>query len=366
MENALVEEVAASLVREFLSKKGLKKTSSTMDEEFPCTALSINNRNELRNILHLQSLYKMNKAKENPLKTILEIMTNYFLEHRSSIKGIKGNPSVLQNKLSQPRGTENFIFKKSLHDEATCELPEKNKAETYRYETDEETIHPAGLLGQHLPRKSEQSKPDEVPSSSSLTLEEKKPVHHCEDFQTTEPSLETRTTMREKRQAKPGSLLARGMLSSLTDISQEDSSKRRHLKRLSGITSVAHHGEEGGTKGSLPTDDSQENRRIPRDPPSLLSSHSPTSLDVSKDRSSKVPCDPHANAGDEAAQNSASSRGELFANLMSERRQLEERKHMSNYDTKINKKSSRLNFFQRQISTGSEKRERLPKNSDCR
>ncbi|XP_042328115.1 probable ubiquitin carboxyl-terminal hydrolase MINDY-4 isoform X2 [Sceloporus undulatus] len=364
MENALVEEMAASLVREFLSKKGLKKTSSTMDKEFPRTALSINNRNELRNILHLQSLYKMNKAKENPLKTLLEIITSYFLEHPSNSQGIKGGPSAPQNQLSQPRATDSFIFKKSLRDEATWQLPGKNKTETYRYETDEETIHPTGLLGRHLPKKSEQSKPDEVLNSSSLTLGEKKPVHHCEGFQTTELPLETRRTMREKLQTKPGGLVARGMLSNLTDTSQEDSSKRRHLKRLSGITSMARHGEEDGTKGSLPVDDSQENQGIPSHPPSLLSSCSPTSLDVSKDPSSRDPHGPHANPGDKVVQNLAISKGEPFANLISERCQLEERKLVSSYDTKMNKKSSCLNLFQKQMPTESEKRERLTKNSE--
>lgn len=35
-----------------------------MDRELPRSALSINNRNELRNVLHLHSLYKQNKVKD--------------------------------------------------------------------------------------------------------------------------------------------------------------------------------------------------------------------------------------------------------------------------------------------------------------
>ncbi|XP_072536864.1 probable ubiquitin carboxyl-terminal hydrolase MINDY-4 [Salminus brasiliensis] len=69
-----VEEVAASLVREYLSRKGLKKTIACMDEELPRTSLSINNRSDLRRILHLESLYKRNKSEEHPLKSMLEIV----------------------------------------------------------------------------------------------------------------------------------------------------------------------------------------------------------------------------------------------------------------------------------------------------
>uniref|UniRef100_A0A2K5DR29 Ubiquitin carboxyl-terminal hydrolase MINDY n=1 Tax=Aotus nancymaae TaxID=37293 RepID=A0A2K5DR29_AOTNA len=81
MDSLFVEEVAASLVREFLSRKGLKKTCVTMDQERPRSNLSINNRNDLRKVLHLEFLYKENKAKENPLKTSLELITRYFLDH---------------------------------------------------------------------------------------------------------------------------------------------------------------------------------------------------------------------------------------------------------------------------------------------
>ncbi|KAM6963058.1 LOW QUALITY PROTEIN: putative ubiquitin carboxyl-terminal hydrolase MINDY-4 [Aplochiton taeniatus] len=58
-----VEEVASSLVREYLSRKGLKKTIACMDVENPRTDGSINNRSDLRQILHVEDLYKKNKAR---------------------------------------------------------------------------------------------------------------------------------------------------------------------------------------------------------------------------------------------------------------------------------------------------------------
>lgn len=69
-----VEEVSASLVREYLSRKGLKKTIFCMDEELPRTNSSISNRSDLCRIVHLEGLYKKNKAEERPLKSMLEII----------------------------------------------------------------------------------------------------------------------------------------------------------------------------------------------------------------------------------------------------------------------------------------------------
>lgn len=42
--------------------QGLKKTCVTMDQERPRSDLSINNRNDLRKVLHLEFLYKENKV----------------------------------------------------------------------------------------------------------------------------------------------------------------------------------------------------------------------------------------------------------------------------------------------------------------
>ncbi|NXT54788.1 MINY4 hydrolase, partial [Pluvianellus socialis] len=86
--------VSSTLRSATFPSQGLKKTITTMDRELPRSALSINNRNELRNVLHLHSLYKQNKAKENPLKTLLEIITNYFLEHRGSSRSISSSSAL--------------------------------------------------------------------------------------------------------------------------------------------------------------------------------------------------------------------------------------------------------------------------------
>nr|XP_020452401.1 probable ubiquitin carboxyl-terminal hydrolase FAM188B isoform X2 [Monopterus albus] len=75
-----VEEVASSLVREYLSRKGLKRTIACMDEEHPRTEASINNRSHLRQILNMESLYRKNKVQASPLKTLLEIIIKHHIE----------------------------------------------------------------------------------------------------------------------------------------------------------------------------------------------------------------------------------------------------------------------------------------------
>ncbi|XP_022605230.1 probable ubiquitin carboxyl-terminal hydrolase MINDY-4 isoform X1 [Seriola dumerili] len=74
-----VEEVSSSLVREYLSRKGLKRTIACMDEENPRTETSINNRSHLRQILNMDGLYRENKVQSSPLKTLLEIIVKHHI-----------------------------------------------------------------------------------------------------------------------------------------------------------------------------------------------------------------------------------------------------------------------------------------------
>ncbi|XP_073331949.1 probable ubiquitin carboxyl-terminal hydrolase MINDY-4 isoform X2 [Pagrus major] len=75
-----VEEVSSSLVREYLSRKGLRRTIACMDEEHPRTEASINNRSHLRQILNMEGLYRKNKVQNSPLKTLLEIIVKHHIK----------------------------------------------------------------------------------------------------------------------------------------------------------------------------------------------------------------------------------------------------------------------------------------------
>ncbi|XP_054906299.1 probable ubiquitin carboxyl-terminal hydrolase MINDY-4 [Poeciliopsis prolifica] len=75
-----VEEISSSLVREYLSRKGLKRTIACMDEEHPRTPASINNRSLLKQMLNIEDLYRQNKLQKSPVKTLLEIIVKHHIE----------------------------------------------------------------------------------------------------------------------------------------------------------------------------------------------------------------------------------------------------------------------------------------------
>lgn len=60
-----VHEFGAALVREFLSRKGLKLTLAALDDELPRTADSINNRVTLAKDLGIEALLKKNKVNKD-------------------------------------------------------------------------------------------------------------------------------------------------------------------------------------------------------------------------------------------------------------------------------------------------------------
>uniref|UniRef100_A0A1B8Y9X7 Ubiquitin carboxyl-terminal hydrolase MINDY n=1 Tax=Xenopus tropicalis TaxID=8364 RepID=A0A1B8Y9X7_XENTR len=146
MEICYVQEVASSLVREFLSRKGLKKTSLTLEEELPRAPRSISTRNELRAALHLDRLYKENKLTEKPLKTLLEIMTKYFLEHSGKTKALNmrgeqnpAPPKGLATNLQQRHAGDLMMAVCDVSDDETGEssaVSDTSKTEIYRSQND--------------------------------------------------------------------------------------------------------------------------------------------------------------------------------------------------------------------------------------
>ncbi|XP_067386500.1 probable ubiquitin carboxyl-terminal hydrolase MINDY-4 [Emydura macquarii macquarii] len=364
MDNSFVEEVAASLVREFLNRKGLKKTSAIMDREFPRSALSINNRNELRNVLHLQSLYKQNKAKENPLKTILEVITNYFLEHSTSPAA-----SVPQVKSSQPRCIESSLVNdysdEDMHGRTT--MFDASKTEAYSYDIDAplDKVIPS-RRHQH---KSEKSKTVVVPSSSSSSEGDKQLKNNRDYLKIIETSEEMKTTMKEKQRSRSG-LIVRGMMAGPTASSQEDSAKRRLLKRSSGINSKIQLKEEDHQKNSsgVPTSDFQEIKGTSTPFMSYLSSLNDNALKVDMEFSSKISSNSYTCSVSEKPRHIPKYASDPLAKLLSERERskVEERKSMASFDTETNEKTLKLNVLHRHSGTGREKSERSSKNNESR
>ncbi|NXA60126.1 MINY4 hydrolase, partial [Mohoua ochrocephala] len=223
MDNAFVEEVAASL--------GLKKTITTMDRELPRSALSINNRNELRNVLHLHSLYKQNKAKENPLKTLLEIIANYFLEHRGTSRST-GSSSAL----SAPQSKSSASHPPDLPDEDHANALDESKTQASRYDVENPLDKiPPPRKHQH---RSEKSHTGTNHGSNLPCAWDKKLKDSREDLKAAPISEELKSTGKEKSRPRAG-LIARGMMAGPVASPPEDPQKRRLSKRSTSVSGTA-------------------------------------------------------------------------------------------------------------------------------
>ncbi|XP_014112263.1 PREDICTED: protein FAM188B isoform X5 [Pseudopodoces humilis] len=349
MDNALVEEVAASLVREFLSRKGLKKTITTMDRELPRSALSINNRSELRNVLHLHSLYKQNKAKENPLKTLLEIITNYFLEHRGTSRSAASSSA-----LSASQGKSSASHPPDLdedHGNATALDESKTQASRYDVENPLDKIPPP-RKHQH---RSEKPHTGTTHSSNLPCAWDKKLKDSREDLKAAPIPEELKSTGKERSRPRAG-LVARGMMAGPVASPPEDAQKRRLAKRSTSFSSTAQpRGEEHEEHElSVPSPDLQEGKASPAKPnvefasKALLSSHTTSASE--KPRSS--PKDPD----------------DFLSKLLSERERAktEERKTLPSSGADSSEKSLKVSAPHRHSGAGREKKERSLKKTDSR
>ncbi|XP_025874883.2 probable ubiquitin carboxyl-terminal hydrolase MINDY-4 isoform X2 [Vulpes vulpes] len=238
MDSLFVEEVAASLVREFLSRKGLKKTCVTMDQERPRSDLSINSRNDLRKVLHLEFLYKENKAKENPLKTSLELITRYFLDHFGNPPNNFTQETPIpalsipkkNNKLTSRCSETMLVNIYDLADEDSgwrTSLSETSKARHDNLDGD--------MLGNFVSSKRplHKSKPMQVIPGESPAVA---PAWEKMDkLPSSESSLDTKR-VGEKIRSK-SDLIVRGMMASPIASSPQDSVRRRSLKRSPALSS---------------------------------------------------------------------------------------------------------------------------------
>ncbi|KFP20286.1 Protein FAM188B, partial [Egretta garzetta] len=215
--------------------QGLKKTITTMDRELPRSALSINNRNELRNVLHLHSLYKQNKAKENPLKTLLEIITNYFLEHRGTSRSISSS-SALSTPHSKSSVSHPSDFSDEDHVRGSAVMLDESKTQAYRH--DVENPVDKVLPSRRHQYKSEKCHTGAIHNSHLPSDGDKKLKDSREDLKAATASEELKSTVKEKPRPRSG-LIVRGMMAGPVASSPEDPQKRRLSKRSTSISSTA-------------------------------------------------------------------------------------------------------------------------------
>ncbi|NXG13923.1 MINY4 hydrolase, partial [Grallaria varia] len=227
MDHSFVAEVAASL--------GLKKTITTMDQELPRSALSINKRNELRNVLHLHSNYKQNKAKENPLKTLLEIITNYFLEHRGTSRST-GSSSTLSAPQSKSSASHPPDLLDESHGHGNATTLEENSTQASRYDA-ENPLDKIPSFRKHQHR-SEKCYMGTIHGSHSPSDGDKKLKDSQEDLKAATVSEEPKPTVKEKAKIRSG-LIVRGLMAGAVASSPEDLQKRRLSKQSTSMSSTA-------------------------------------------------------------------------------------------------------------------------------
>ncbi|KAJ7319204.1 hypothetical protein OS493_036367 [Desmophyllum pertusum] len=96
MDDSIVT-LAASLVREYLSRKGLKSTLQALDKEMPRTEDSISNRGQLAKEMHIEKHMKKNKELPEPFRTMLEVMVKFIKEQG----GLSSSSSVGTDRTNQ-------------------------------------------------------------------------------------------------------------------------------------------------------------------------------------------------------------------------------------------------------------------------
>ncbi|NXK47336.1 MINY4 hydrolase, partial [Chauna torquata] len=342
--------VSSSLKLPAHLSQGLKKTISTMDRELPRSTLSINNRNELRNILHLHSLYKQNKAKESPLKTLLEIITNYFLEHRGTSRNISSS-----SPLSAPQSKSSTSHPPDFSDEdhacGSASMPDESKTQASSYDVE-------NPLDKTLPSRKHQHKSEKCPTgticNSHLTSDgDKKLKDSQEDLKATMISEELQVTVKDKQRPRSG-LIVRGMMAGPVASSPEDLQKRRLSKRSISISNTAqfkgekHEGNDLSVSGA----DSQESKG--------------SSTQVNTEFASRTLSSSHMISASEKLRNIPKDTDDSFVKLLSERgrTKTEERKPVPSFCTDSNEKSLKVSASHRHSGNGREKRERSFKKSE--
>ncbi|XP_072364177.1 probable ubiquitin carboxyl-terminal hydrolase MINDY-4 isoform X2 [Scyliorhinus torazame] len=260
MDNSNVEETAAALVREYLSRKGLKKTISAMDQEQPRTEGSINTRNELKKVLHLESLYKQNKAQVMPLKTMLEIITKYFLDSCETTKIMARDnfraPAIVSQRATSVRFDSTFVNIYDLSDEdkgGGVAFHDLNKSEPCRFPNDS-----AGLacipVASTKTLQSSLKKKDRSPGRNGCTSGGEPGLLPGNILSSDAPRagmfpVEPRGTNMEPQRPRSGRVV-RGIMSGPIRTVQEDSSKKRLIKRSSGSNLALHTIESDVDSGS--------------------------------------------------------------------------------------------------------------------
>ncbi|XP_078521414.1 putative ubiquitin carboxyl-terminal hydrolase MINDY-4 isoform X2 [Lissotriton helveticus] len=366
MDDVFVEEVAASLVREFLSRKGLKKTIGIMDQELPRTDRSINNRNELRKLLNLDSLYKQNKTRESPLKTAIEIITRYFLEQfgKTALLGVQNSATSVPQKKAfslNERASSNLnVYDISDSEEGgSTAVSETSKTEIYRSVGD---ISVQPLKHHAASKKSTTGAVSSGSSSEGETKEKTSFRNTAEDkVKSTEPLGEMKTADISKPRS---GRIVRGMMAGPISSSQEDSLKKRTVRRPPSATCITPSKYEAPLKMNQEVPVANVQDRVGSS--SHGGSSSNTALNLGKDFAAKVLAESLSYSATDKTRRVSLGREDPLGRKTSERdRNVTDDFLMKKLDqTEVNERNFKYSFSLESAGDGQEKRVRGSKRNE--
>ncbi|XP_070566145.1 probable ubiquitin carboxyl-terminal hydrolase MINDY-4 isoform X2 [Ptychodera flava] len=237
MDPTYIESLTASLVREYLARKGFKSTLETMDTEFPRTKASISNRVQLAKELNIEKLLKRNKEHETPFRTMLEVITKYLLDKLANKNASLSSASETSLTKERPSTSKSNRQEKASRTgtwdlEADMEvvdlggLPQADLGPTHRTTTIKKstTTRPAPRL---------EPEPDPVPARTDFH----KPSPLLEDFKS--PTFEENKFKEDKspsRASRPISASQRNRGMSGLIVSSTDDHGKRRAKKTSNFT----------------------------------------------------------------------------------------------------------------------------------
>lgn len=86
-----VEDVSCCIVREYLSRKGLRDTLAKMDKEFPRNEGCFTARDQLIKAAFMERLVRDNKARDSPFRALLEMLVCERLQKKNAKQSAKSN-----------------------------------------------------------------------------------------------------------------------------------------------------------------------------------------------------------------------------------------------------------------------------------
>ncbi|RXM29874.1 Protein FAM188B, partial [Acipenser ruthenus] len=227
--------------------QGLKKTIAIMDQELPRTNSSVNNRNDLRRVLNLEPLYKKNKAQEIPLKAMIEIIVKHCMENQNMTN--TRTEDCLFQKNTVPTSRSSVMSSVSVCDVSDEEkggstaVSNQSKTDVYR-SSDDIACTSYKLLSYKTSQSISKISTTCVGSSASSSEGERGSQQRSFSYAKDSNSLkvdvlstEIKNAFTELQKPRP-SRIVRGMMAGPIASSQEESNKKRFLRRSSGSNVV--------------------------------------------------------------------------------------------------------------------------------